>query len=246
MESESLFKETGKHLHSIMGKRPWYYKGSFDKANRTSLDSARGPGLKDGCRWAKELKKELPSIKLITDVHSVEQVEELADTFDAIQIPAFLCRQTDLLIEAGQHFSLVNVKKGQWASPKQMQNAADKVRHRNPNAKVWITERGTFFGYDTLVVDFASVPTLAEAFDQVILDCTHATQRHQGTHTGGDRELAKRYAIAAPIFDYHGIFAELHPNPTQALSDADSQIALKDWPEVLRQHEEIETMRKYY
>ena len=241
MESQSLFRDTGVHLHSIMDGRTWYYKGSFDKANRTSLNSARGPGLKDGVMWAKELKREIPSIKLITDVHSVGQVEKLSDVFDAIQIPAFLCRQTDLLIEAGKFFSLVNIKKGQWASPKQMQNAADKVRSKNTNAKVWITERGTFFGYDTLVVDFAAVPILSESFDKVILDCTHATQRHYGTHTGGDSELAKRYAVSAPIFGYDGIFAELHPDPTKALSDAESQIALSDWETVLQKHDSVKT-----
>jgi 2-dehydro-3-deoxyphosphooctonate aldolase (KDO 8-P synthase) len=240
MENEALYKNTGRQLASIMNGRDWYYKASFDKANRTSLDSKRGPGIENGIRWAKELKEEIPSIKLITDIHEPSQAEQLAKVFDAAQIPAFLCRQTDLLIAVGQHFDIINIKKGQWASPAQVTYSVEKVRSQNHEAEVWVTERGTFFGYDALAVDFAAVDELGQAFDKVLLDCTHSTQRHLGDHTGGSRSLAARLALAAPAFAYDGVFAEVHPDPDNAISDADSQIALADWGGLLIGHEQIE------
>lgn len=239
MDSEAIYKEAGRYLFNLMSNRDFYFKASFDKANRTSISSPRGPGLKLGIKWFKEIKNELPGIKLITDIHLPEQAAILAGVVDVIQIPAFLCRQTDLLVAAAQNFETINIKKGQWLSPEAMCQARDKIKQTNTNTKVWLTERGTFFGYDRLVVDFGNVAFLKKNFDKIILDCTHSTQRGKGSTTGGDREFGKKLMLAANIFAYDGIFAEVHPCPEKALSDADSQIKLDDLPKLIEKFDAI-------
>jgi 2-dehydro-3-deoxyphosphooctonate aldolase (KDO 8-P synthase) len=239
MDSEAIYKDSGRFLFKLMKGRNFYFKASFDKANRTSISSPRGPGFELGIKWFKEIKAELPGIKLITDMHLPEQAAKLAEVVDVIQIPAFLCRQTDLLVAAAENFNIVNIKKGQWLSPEAMCQARDKVKQTNPKAKVWLTERGTFFGYERLVVDFGNVDFLKSNFDKVILDCTHSTQRGKGNITGGDREFGKKLLLASNIFSYDGIFAEAHPNPEKALSDADSQIKLEELPKLIEKFDLI-------
>lgn len=220
----SIAQELSKPLNG----KEWWFKASFDKANRTSLSSSRGPGLIESISIFKGIKKLVDGIKITTDVHETHQVELLSELVDMIQIPAFLCRQTDLLIESAKYFNFINIKKGQWLSPINMRHAVDKIKVTNPDATVFITERGTQFGYEKLLVDFSSVNIMKEFSDGVFLDCTHSTQRAQDGKTGGDRDLGKKYIQAAPIFGYDGIFAECHPNPSLAISDSDSQIEL-DW-----------------
>ena len=242
MESFELYFETAKKLSMIMNGKDWYYKASFDKANRTSLSSERGPGIELGIEWMKKLKKEIPHIKIITDVHETHQVKELADIVDCIQIPAFLCRQSDILVECGKHFEKVNIKKGQWISPKQAKYFREKVQLYNKTCEVWITERGTFFGYDQLVVDFSIVDYLKQYFHKVILDCTHSTQKASDGLTGGNSELGEKYILASSIFGYDGVFAEVHPDPSKALSDKESQISIDRFENV---HIQLQSMQKY-
>lgn len=239
METEHLFLTTAEKLQDIMHGRDWIYKSSFDKANRTALQGRRGPGLQQGIVLLEKIKQKFPGIRLTTDVHETYQVTLLKSLIDVIQVPAFLCRQTDLLVECGKHFDIVNVKKGQWLSPEATKHFAGKIRSENPQAQVWITERGAYHGYEKLLVDFGAVAEMKDYCDKLFLDCTHATQRKKGDFTGGDRELAAKYMLASAIFGYEGIFAEVHPNPPQAHSDADCQLYLKDLPRLLAQIDEI-------
>lgn len=238
IESEKLYLETADFLYKEMSGRNWVYKASFDKANRTAMTGKRGPGMNAGLNLFKKVKDKYPDIKLTTDVHETWQIEGLVGLVDVIQIPAFLCRQTDLLVECGKHFNVVNIKKGQWINPDSTKHFVGKVRKENPDAEVWITERGTSFGYGQLIVDFGAVSEMKKHYDRVILDCTHSTQRKKGDFTGGDRELAERYVISAPLFDYDGVFAECHPNPPCAISDGDCQIFLNRIPHLLECHDE--------
>ena len=235
IETEELYFSIGKELIPLMNDKDWYYKASFDKANRSSIDGKRGPGLNESIRIFESFKKTYPLIKLTTDVHEVNQVEKLAGIIDCVQIPAFLCRQTDLLTECAKYFSVVNIKKGQWMSPQNMVKGVDKIKNINPNCEAWITERGTQFGYTQLIVDFGAVEVLKEYYDKVILDCTHSTQRLKPNgRTGGSYKLAEKYFKAADIFEYDGVFAETHPNPIEAYSDGDSQIQLTKMKKLLK------------
>ena len=226
LENQELCKEVLDKLYPIMKRKDWYFKGSFDKANRTSIHSDRGPGLQEGQEIFAWIKNTYPKVKTLTDIHEPWQAKELHHLIDMIQIPAFLCRQTDLIIKCAEWFNEINIKKGQWLAPESMEHVVNKIREVNPKANVYITERGTTFGYSGLLPDFRAVDILKSFSDGVILDCTHSTQRPKGDTTGGDRELAKKYAIAAKIFEYDGVFIETHPNPNKAISDADSQVEL--------------------
>ena len=228
IESEENFREVANALYPIMQGKDWYLKGSFDKANRTSIHSNRGPGLDEGIRIMRSIKEDFPNIKIVTDIHETSQALPLSDVVDVIQIPAFLCRQTDLLVECAKHFNTINVKKGQWLSADAMKHAVTKIKEVNPDCQVWVTERGSNFGYDRLIVDFRGVDVMKEFADKVILDCTHSTQMAGEGITGGSRKLAKQYAQAAKIFEYDGVFIETHPDPDNAISDSASQVEL-DW-----------------
>ena len=228
IENEDNFLEVAKTLDGYMGCKDWYLKGSFDKANRTSIHSDRGPGLDEGIRIIQSIKEAYPNIKIVTDIHEPWQALPLSDVVDVIQIPAFLCRQTDLLIACAKNFNIVNIKKGQWLSADAMKHAVAKIKEVDPNCEVWVTERGSNFGYDRLIVDFRGVDVMKEFADKVILDCTHSTQMAGEGITGGSRKLAKQYAQAAKIFEYDGVFIETHPNPNNAISDSESQVEL-DW-----------------
>ena len=154
---------------------------------------------------------------------------------DILQIPAFLCRQTDLLVESARHFNKVNIKKGQWMNPQNMVKGIDKLKNTNPNCEVWLTERGTAFGYSQFIVDFSSVDYLKEHFDKVVMDCTHAAQLPKPNgRMGGNPTLAARYFQTAEIFGYTGIFCEAHPTPSLSYSDADSVLPLEKMVELLK------------
>jgi 2-dehydro-3-deoxyphosphooctonate aldolase (KDO 8-P synthase) len=228
IENEDNFLEVAKTLDGYMGGKDWYLKGSFDKANRTSIHSNRGPGLDEGIRIMQSIKEAYPNIKIVTDIHEPSQALPLSDVVDVIQIPAFLCRQTDLLVECAKNFNIINIKKGQWLSADAMKHAVAKIKEVDPNCEVWVTERGSNFGYDRLIVDFRGVDVMKEFADKVILDCTHSTQMAGEGITGGSRKLAKQYAQAAKIFEYDGVFIETHPDPNNAISDSESQVEL-DW-----------------
>lgn len=239
MESRGLYLKTAQVLTKIMKGKDWYYKASFDKPSRSSVEGKRGPGLEKGLVLFAEVKKLIPEIKLTTDVHETHQVKKLKSYIDCIQIPAFNCRQTDLLVECGQHFKRVNIKKGQWINPQNALHFVGKVRQKNRKAKVWLTERGTFFGYERLVVDFRTVGLFKKHFDKVILDCTHSTQFMKEGFVLGDRELAEKYLQAASIFGYDGLFAEVHPHPEKAITDGTSQIYLKRIEKLIQAYEMI-------
>ncbi len=232
VESRDLFYSIAESLYPKMQGKSWYLKGSFDKANRTSIHSDRGPGLAASIEIFDEVKRNFPGIQLSTDVHETWQINRLAGQVDMIQIPAFLCRQTDLVVEAARSFKVINIKKGQWMSAEAMKHIVSKAKDANPECHVIITERGSQFGFDRVIVDFRGVEVMKKFADEVILDCTHSTQMSGDSMTGGDRELAKKYTQAAGIFGYDGVFVETHPEPEKAISDKDSQIELswvEDW-----------------
>lgn len=236
IETEELYDEIGSSLVPIMEGKDWIYKASFDKANRSSIDGKRGPGIDESIEMFKNFKQKYPNIRLTTDVHEVWQVERLSEVIDIIQIPAFLCRQTDLVVECAKYFPVVNIKKGQWMSPQNMSKGVDKIKNVNPDCEAWVTERGTQFGYGQLIVDFAAVDILNKVYDKVILDCTHSTQRLKPNgRTGGSGEMAVKYFKVSDTFGYDGVFAECHPNPPMAYSDADCQIQLDDMINLLKE-----------
>lgn len=235
LETYELSHTVLKAVYPYVKDKDFYFKGSFDKANRTSITGQRGPGLEEGLEIFKQLKKDYPGLKVTTDVHETSQVEKLADTIDLIQIPAFLCRQTDLLVESARHFNKVNIKKGQWMNPQNMAKGTDKLKNTNPDCEVWLTERGTAFGYSQFIVDFSSVDFFKEHFDKVVMDCTHAAQLPKPNgRMSGNPTLAARYFQAADIFGYTGVFCEAHPTPSLSYSDADSVLPLEKMVELLK------------
>ena len=241
MESVDFYLETGRHLYNMMEARDWYFKASFDKANRTSLYGGRGPGLEEGLAAFKTIKEEFPKIKLLTDVHETHQVEKLAEYVDCIQIPAFLCRQTDLIVECATHFDKINIKKGQWLGPNNLIKSLDKVKHTNPDCEAWLCERGSNFGYDKMIVDFTIVDEIKKYFDKFVLDCTHSTQRSRDVYVKqGDPLLAERFLISSSIMNYDGVFLETHPRPLEAVSDAECQIPLNRIKKLLKIHDKVE------
>ncbi len=201
----------------------YVFKASYDKANRTSADAARGPGLATGLEWLATVRQRV-GVPVLSDVHDVGQAEAAGAVLDALQIPAFLCRQTDLLLAAGRTGKAVNVKKGQFIAPGKMRFAVAKVRSTG-NANVLLTERGTTFGYDSLVNDFRAVPIM-RAFAPVVFDATHSVQQPgSGGVTGGQRAFVPVLAKAAMAAGADALFIETHPDPDRASSDAGSQ-----WP----------------
>ncbi len=230
IESEALCVEVALHLKKVCTELglSYVFKASFDKANRTALSSFRGPGLEEGLDILESVGRTL-GVPLLTDVHEVHQVEKVAAVVDIVQIPAFLCRQTDLLIEAGRTGRSVNIKKGQFLAPERILPAVDKVRSTG-NERVTVTERGTTFGYEHLVVDMLSLPKMRLAGVPVIFDATHSVQMpgSDGEQTGGKRELAPLLLRAAAAAGVDGFFIETHPDPDAALSDGETSIRLAD------------------
>ena len=205
-----------------------YFKASFDKANRTSLSSFRGPGLEKGLQMLADIKARY-QLPLTTDIHESTQAEAVGQVVDVLQIPAFLCRQTDLLVAAAKTGKVVNVKKAQFLSGEDMRYPVEKCREAGAT-EVWLTERGSTFGYNNLVVDFRNLPMMEQWAVRVIMDCTHAVQRPGGGGgtTGGDRRFVPAMALAAKAFGADGYFFETHPNPDEALSDGPNMLFLKD------------------
>lgn len=218
----------------------WYMKASFDKANRTSIVGGRGPGLDEAIDVWREAKEKFPKVQFITDVHECWQVEKLVGVVDAIQIPAFLGRQTDLIVESARHFNKINIKKGQWLGPNNLRVSVDKVKNTNPNCEAWICDRGSNFGYHDLFVNFGIVDELKKSYDRVIIDCTHATQRSREVYgTQGDPVLAERYFLSSDIFNYDGVFAEVHPNPLKSPSDGQCMIELNKLDQLIKKSKQI-------
>lgn len=201
------------------------FKSSFDKANRTSVHSYRGPGLEKGLTILKKVKEET-NLPIITDIHDPMQPEKILEVVDVIQIPAFLCRQTDILVSAGKTGKIINIKKGQFLAPWDIKNAVEKVASTG-NSKIWLTERGTSFGYNNLVVDFRSIPIMQTTRCPVVFDATHSVQLPggQGTSSGGQREFVPTLARCGVAAGCNGIFMEVHPNPDAALCDGPNS-----WP----------------
>lgn len=229
IESAEMVLETAQALKEITSKLDldFYFKASFDKANRTSVDSFRGPGLEKGLEILAEVKSKL-GLRILSDIHEAAQAERAAEVLDVIQIPAFLCRQTDLLVAAGKTGKIVNVKKAQFLAPEDMRYAVEKVRSTGNN-NVWLTERGTTFGYHTLVVDFRSFSQLREFGSPVIFDATHSVQiPGKGGHSGGERQYVRPLARAAAAYGIDGLFTEVHPDPDNAKSDAANQLPLSE------------------
>ncbi len=202
------------------------FKASFDKANRTSLSSFRGPGMTEGLRMLSEVKKTY-GLRILTDIHESHQAEPVAEVADILQIPAFLCRQTDLLVAAAHTGKIVNIKKAQFLSGRDMRYPIEKVL-QSGGKEVWLTERGNCFGYNNLVVDFRNIPEMLSLVPTVIMDCTHSVQRptSEGGLTGGDRQFIPSMAKAAKAFGATGFFFEVHPSPDEGLSDAANMLQL--------------------
>jgi 2-dehydro-3-deoxyphosphooctonate aldolase (KDO 8-P synthase) len=201
-------------------------KASFDKANRTSLHSFRGPGIDHGLLMLNDVKKKY-GLRVLTDIHESWQAEAAGQVCDVLQIPAFLCRQTDLLVAAARTGRIINIKKAQFLSGKDMRYPLEKAQESGAQ-EVWLTERGNMMGYNNLVVDFRNIPDMLELTPTVIMDCTHSVQRPGGADgkTGGDRRFVPQMALAAKAFGATGWFVEVHPDPDHALSDAANMLEL--------------------
>lgn len=230
MESLDLMRIVAAALADIQEKFniTVIFKSSFDKANRTSIHSYRGPGLALGMEWMGSIKEDF-GLPVLTDIHESFQAKEVAHIVDVIQIPAFLCRQTDLLMAAAQTGRIVNIKKAQFLSGADMFYPAQKVRESG-NDQIILTERGNMYGYNNLAVDFRNISDMKALGYPVVMDCTHAVQRpgNAGGKTGGNREFVAPMALAAKAFGTSGYFMEVHPDPDRALSDGPNMLHLKD------------------
>jgi len=235
IESEAHALKMARELASIASERrvPFVFKASFDKANRTSIDSARGPGAREGLAVLARIKSET-GVALTTDFHVPDQAEAVARVADLVQVPAFLSRQTDMLVAAGKTGKAVNVKKGQFLAPWDVKPLVDKLRSTG-NEKIMLTERGTSFGYNNLVVDFRSLPRMRALGVPVCFDATHSVQLPggQGTSSGGEREFVASLARAAVAVGVDAVFFEVHDDPDRALCDGPNQIPLDEFPALL-------------
>lgn len=236
IESQECLNEVAEELVRLNKKYDLdiIFKSSFDKANRTSINSYRGPGLEKGLTMLNDIREKY-GLNLLTDIHESYQAAPAGEVVDVIQIPAFLCRQTDLLVAAAKTGKVVNIKKAQFLSGMDMEFPVQKVRESG-NDKVWLTERGNMYGYNNLAVDFRNIADMKKFTDTVIMDCTHSVQRPgaAGGKTGGNREFVPAMALAAKAFGTTGYFFEVHPNPEVAKSDGPNQLYLKDFESVVK------------
>jgi 2-dehydro-3-deoxyphosphooctonate aldolase (KDO 8-P synthase) len=236
VETEEVTIKTAVRVHAICASLglPFVFKCSYDKANRTSLSSYRGPGLEKGLSILEKVKSRL-GVPLLSDVHSVQETAAASEILDILQIPAFLCRQTDLILAASETGKVVNVKKGQFLAPWDVRNIIEKFTSTG-NRRLLITERGTSFGYNNLVVDFRALPIMRSFGYPVIFDVTHSLQLPggHGASSGGQREFAGPLARAAAAVGVEGLFLEVHPDPGRALCDGPNMIALEDLEPLLR------------
>lgn len=246
IESESHALETAQRVASIAAEEgvPLIFKASYDKANRSSISSYRGPGLKEGLRILAEIKKRT-GLPILTDVHEVGQVGPAAEVCDVLQVPAFLSRQTDLLLAAGRSGRAVNIKKGQFLSPWDVAHAVEKVASTG-NEKIILTERGASFGYQNLVVDMRSFPIMRELGFPVVFDVTHSVQLPGGAGkaSGGQPEFIEPLARAAAALGVDGIFLEVHENPAKALSDGTNALMLAELRPLLRKIDRIAALAR--
>jgi len=241
LEAPDLVLAVARELAAVAGRLglPLVFKSSFDKANRTALDSFRGPGMEQGLKLLARVKAET-GLPVLTDIHLPDQAAPVAQVADVLQIPAFLCRQTDLLAAAAATGRIVNVKKGQFLAPWDMKNPVDKLRGAGCD-RIWLTERGSSFGYNNLVVDMRSLPVMAGLGFPVVFDATHAVQLPggQGGSSGGQREFVPVLARAAVAAGARGVFLEVHPDPDKALCDGPNSLRLDRLEPLLRQLQAI-------
>ena len=228
IESAELLDTVAQELVRINDKlgTDIIFKASFDKANRTSIHSFRGPGMDKGLQMLADIKSKY-GLRLLTDIHESYQAGPVGEVVDVIQIPAFLCRQTDLLVAAAKTGKTVNIKKAQFLSGNDMRYPVEKAREAGAK-DVWLTERGNMFGYNNLIVDFRNIPDMLQITPTVVMDCTHSVQRPGGAggKTGGDRQFVPAMALAAKAFGANGWFFEVHPDPDKGLSDAANMLPL--------------------
>ena len=246
IESAELCLQVGAHVKRVCEKLglSYIFKASFDKANRSSNSTFRGPGLTDGLVALERVKREL-GVPVLTDVHEPSHAPVAAKVVDVLQVPAFLARQTDLLVACGRTGRAVNVKKGQFMSPQEMKNAVEKVRATG-NDRVMLTERGTFFGYNRLVNDFTGLAIMKSLGVPVIFDITHSTQQPAGLgeSSGGNPQYSPLLARAAVAAGVDGLFLECHPDPKRAKSDAATMLSLDDVEPLLAQCKQIAELRR--
>lgn len=241
IESQAILDEVAGGLKNITQKLDinFIFKSSFDKANRSSLDSYRGLGIEKGLEMLAKVKKEF-NVPIVTDVHTAEEAALAGEVADILQIPAFLCRQTDLLVAAAKTGKIVNIKKGQFLAPEQMQSLVKKVEDSG-NFNITLTERGTTFGYNNLVSDFRAIPIMQGFGYPVIFDATHSVQLPgaHGDSSGGDRRFVPILAKSAVAAGANGLFFEIHPAPDKALCDGANMIALRDAEKLFKICKEI-------
>ena len=246
IESEDQVRKTIEGLKKITGEIniPFIFKSSYDKANRTSIKSYRGPGLNKGLEILEKVKREF-DIPLLVDVHQIEEVKSVSKVADILQVPAFLCRQTDLIVSIANTGKPINVKKGQFLAPWDMQNVIEKIESTG-NKNILLTERGSCFGYNNLVVDMKSLPIMRSFGYPVVFDATHSVQKPggKGTATGGEREHVPFLAQAAVATGIDGLFLEVHPQPEKALSDGPNMIRLSRVKELLEKLIKIDKVVK--
>lgn len=237
IESAELLDEVASRLVDINQRlgTDIIFKASFDKANRTSIHSFRGPGIDQGLMMLSNVKEKY-GLKILTDIHEAWQAEPVGQVCDVLQIPAFLCRQTDLLVAAARTGRTVNIKKAQFLSGRDMRYPVEKAREAGAK-DVWLTERGNMMGYGTLVVDFRNIPDMLNIVPTVVMDCTHSVQRPDAKDgkTGGDRRFVPMMALAAKAFGATGYFFEVHPTPDQGLSDAANMLELDKLEDLIKQ-----------
>lgn len=241
IESQEILNKTAEKLKSVTEKLGinYVFKSSFDKANRSSIDSFRGPGLEKGLEMLAKVKKEF-ELPIVTDIHSPEQAEVVAEVADIIQIPAFLCRQTDLLVAAAKTGKIVNIKKGQFLAPEQMKPLVKKVEDSG-NTNILLTDRGTSFGYNNLVVDFRGIQIMQDLGYPVVFDATHSVQLPgaNGTSSGGDRRFVPLLAKSAMAAGANVLFFEVHPEPDCAKCDGPNMIPLEKAEELFKKCKDI-------
>ena len=247
IESESMTMDVAAKLKDICSRLniPFVFKSSFDKANRTSITSPRGIGIEQGLKILQRVKNEL-DLPIVTDVHESWQCPIVAEVADILQIPAFLCRQTDLLIAAAETGRAINIKKGQFLAPWDMHNVVEKLRSTG-NQRIMVCERGSSFGYNNLVVDMTGLVEMRQFGTPIVFDATHSVQKPggQGSATGGNREMVPHLMRAALAVGVDAIFAEVHPDPDNAFSDAANQIRLDNIEKILQQAIEIDNIIKH-
>ena len=246
IENEAVTMRHAERLMTICNglSMPLIFKASYDKANRTSINAYRGPGLRDGLAILRKVKETL-GVPVISDVHSIEQITPAAEVLDILQIPAFLCRQTDLLVAAAKSGRIINVKKGQFLAPWDMKNVAGKIA-ASGNENIILTERGASFGYNNLVVDMRSFPVMRSTGYPVVFDATHSVQLPggQGDSSGGQREFVEYLSRAAVATGIDGIFMEVHEDPDKALCDGPNSIPLSELPGLLKMLKSLDAVVK--